>query len=197
MGHEDCFKISEYLMTTEIVIRDILNSVSCVNTRVNNLAGDSTEDLALKAQMPKTQRNYVHIRINQPANMELLTQSKLIQPLEFRIFPCDGHFICVVIRALFYPLITANKSRLAAGVRGVSRVSSGQTKYSQINYVIKHRQKPRELIPTPLAIMLMAAEVSPQMFETSIQKKVSRNDNFVVVKTFSSNAAFIVLFNGH
>lgn len=52
MGHEDCFKISEYLMTTEIVIRDILNSVSCVNTRVNNLAGDSTEDLALYAKGP-------------------------------------------------------------------------------------------------------------------------------------------------
>lgn len=76
-------------------------------------------------------------------------------------------------------------------------MSSGQTKYSQINYVIKHRQKPRELIPTPLAIMLMAAGITSQMFETSIQKKVSRNDNFVVVKTFSSNAAFIVLFNGH
>ena len=92
----------------------------------------------------------------------------------------------MIIRALFYPLITANKSRLAAGLRGVSVVSSGQTKYSRINYVIKHRQKPRELIPTPLAIMLMAAGITSDVWRLQFKRKFPGMTILLLLKRFQA-----------
>ena len=86
-----------------------------------------------------------------------LTHKKLLSQIILILHP--EYFPVVVITALFYPLITANKSRLAAGLRGVSPVSSGQTKYAKINYVIKHLAKTPRVNSEPLAINLMTAGI--------------------------------------
>ena len=95
--------------------------------------------------------------MGQPTKTYKKLLSQIILILHPEYFPV--HFICVVITALFYPLITANKSRLAAGLRGVSPVSSGQTKYAKINYVIKHQAKTPRVNSEPLAINLMTAGI--------------------------------------